>query len=653
MYKIYKTSLHSAIDYAAEELKKYLRMMMTECGHIPIEYDPNATDGFRLGLMQDFGLDVSDVEDTSLDDILYISTDEQNGIIAGDNPRSVLQAVYEYLRQNGCRWLFPGVDGEFIPMTEGLKPVSYRFVPSMRCRANCNEGSEFQQCMYDLIDFAPKIGLNSIMMEFRIPTNYYKRYYAHIHNSMNRPPEMVTNDTILQWKRACEDAIHKRGLLFHDIGHGWLMDAVGIDTAVFAGDPENDSKVSEESRQYIAMLNGERNLYRHTPNYTQFCMSNAEGRKKVVNYAADYAERNPTTDFLHFWLGDARNAQCECENCVTKTPSDWYVIMLNELDAELTRRKLNTRVAFIVYTDTLWPPVTEKLNNPARFSSLFAPITRFYNTPVTGDAGDFQIAPYVRNKNVLPTDPTATFAYFNAWRKIFDGNHMAYEYHFWKHQVWDVGNVKLAEVLNEDIRGYKRAGIKTLIQDGSQRSFFPTGYVFYTYARTMFDSSLTTKDIAKEYFSCAFGEDWEKFFGYLTKLEDVFDYDYLEGLKPADSESGTFYNPAMAEKFAKAKDVIAEGRKLIQDHYNMPYRVQTFSVRLLEFHAYYCELLAEALTAKCLGKDDEADALFAEMKQKCGAKEAYFQTCYDHDFFFYALTFIFEARSRIEGPQIY
>ena len=653
MFKIYKTSLHSAIDYAAEELKKYLRMMMTECGYISIEYDPDAKDGFRLGLMQDFGLDISDVEDPSLDDILYISTDEQGGIIAGDNPRSVLQAVYEYLRQNGCRWLFPGVDGEFIPMVEGLKPISYRFVPTMRCRANCNEGAEFQQCMYDLIDFAPKIGLNSIMLEFRIPTSYYKRYYAHIHNDMNRPPEPLTFDTVLQWKRACEDAIQKRGLIFHDIGHGWLMDAIGIDTSLRSDDGDNELKVPPESRKYLAMINGERKLYRNTPNWTQFCMSNEEGRKKVIDYAVNYAEKNPATDLMHFWPGDATNANCECENCRTKQPSDWYIIMLNELDAELTRRKLNTRVAFSIYTDNLWPPQTEKLNNPARFSSLLAPITRFYNTPVTGDAGNCQITPFVLNKNVMPNDPAATFAYFNEWKKIFDGNHMAYEYHFWKHQVYDVGNVKLAEVLNEDIRGYKRAGINTLIQDGSQRSFFPTGYVFYTYARTMFDNSLTTEEIAKEYFSCAFGEDWEKFFNYLKKLEDVFDFDFMEGLKPAGPECSNYYNPAMAQKFAKAKEVLAEARELIQAHYNMPYRVQTASVRLLEFHTFYCELLAEAMEAKCQGKDDEADVLFAEMKQKCGAKEAYFQTCYDHDFFFYALTFIFNTRSKIEGPLIY
>ena len=113
MFKIYKISSFSPVDYAAEELKKYLRMMMPECGDIVIKYDPSATDGFRLGLMQDFGLDVSDAEDPALDDILYANCDTDGGIIAGDNPRSVLLAVYEYLRQNGCRWLMPGVDGEF------------------------------------------------------------------------------------------------------------------------------------------------------------------------------------------------------------------------------------------------------------------------------------------------------------------------------------------------------------------------------------------------------------------------------------------------------------------------------------------------------------------------------------------------------------
>ena len=199
MLKINKLISVSAVDHAAEELKKYLRMMMPECGDIMITYAPEAEDGFRLGLMQDLGLDVSDAKDTELDDILYIDCDKNGGIIAGSNPRSVLLAVYEYLRQNGCRWLMPGVDGEYIPMQD-IKPVKYRHKPSMRYRGWCNEGAEYQQCMIDAIDFAPKVGMNVFMMEFRIPTSYYNRYYNHQHNDDNRPAEPVTFDTILQWK---------------------------------------------------------------------------------------------------------------------------------------------------------------------------------------------------------------------------------------------------------------------------------------------------------------------------------------------------------------------------------------------------------------------------------------------------------------------
>ena len=176
MYKINKISSHSAVDYAAEELRKYLRMMMPECGNIEIKYAPEAKDGFRLGLMQDFGFDVSDADDVELDDILYIDTDKNGGVIAGDNPRSVLLSVYEYFRQNGCRWLFPGVDGEFIPMKE-VEGVKYRFKPSMRYRGLCNEGSEFQSNMIEAIGFLPKVGMNVFMMEFFIPTSYYRRYY--------------------------------------------------------------------------------------------------------------------------------------------------------------------------------------------------------------------------------------------------------------------------------------------------------------------------------------------------------------------------------------------------------------------------------------------------------------------------------------------
>ena len=107
MYRIYKIASNPVVDFAAEELKKYLRMMMPRCGEIIISYDPEAKEGFRLGLMENFGQDTSKAEEQDLDDIVHIDTDENGGIIAGNNVCSVLLAVYKYLTLCGCRWLFP------------------------------------------------------------------------------------------------------------------------------------------------------------------------------------------------------------------------------------------------------------------------------------------------------------------------------------------------------------------------------------------------------------------------------------------------------------------------------------------------------------------------------------------------------------------
>ena len=96
MFYINKITSSSVIDYAAEELRKYFRMMMPEGGNVEIKYDPFAKDGFRLGLMQDFGLDVSDAEDTELDDIIYIDEsdyDKMSKIITSDKQYEIIEKV--------------------------------------------------------------------------------------------------------------------------------------------------------------------------------------------------------------------------------------------------------------------------------------------------------------------------------------------------------------------------------------------------------------------------------------------------------------------------------------------------------------------------------------------------------------------------------
>ncbi len=632
MLTINKKLSHSAIDFAAEELKKYLRMMMPEGGGIEIKYAPEAKDGFRLGLMQDLGLDTSDAEDPELDDILYIDCSEIGGVIAGSNPRSVLLSVYEYLRQNGCRWLFPGVDGEYIPMKD-IEPVRYRHKPSCRFRGQCNEGAEIQSDMLAAIDFTPKVGMNVFMMEFNIPSVYYNWYYNHPFNEENRPPEPLSDRQVLQYKRQCESEIAKRGLQFHDMGHGFAVHPFGISSSLrFAED--DSAAVPEQTRQYLAMIDGKRGLFKKKPLNTNFCMSNPEARKRVVDYVCGYAESHSNVDYLHVWLADANKNHCECDNCRRMIPSDWYMVLMNEIDDALSAKNLDTRIVFIVYTDTTWPPVTERIKNPKRFSILFAPISRSYL--MTLPEGGVKTKPWAfeLNKMTLPRTLEEYLAFFAEWRKFWHGSAFAYEYHFWWHTPCDVTGITMAKRISEDIKVFKQHGVNGVVEDGSQRAFFPNGLAFYTYARTLYDISLTPEELAEDYYKAAYGEDWKKFYEYISKLADIFDVRYLEGRLSSDSSKSAFYNPEYAMVFDRLDTVLAEGKALIEKNYNSDYRARTFSVRLLEYHQQLLRGLAEVIKARAVGDDVTAGAKYTELRISFGRHEAELEKCFDHFLYF-------------------
>ncbi len=50
MLFIHKITSHETVDFAASELKKYLRMMMPKIPDVKIDGDREAKGGFRLGL---------------------------------------------------------------------------------------------------------------------------------------------------------------------------------------------------------------------------------------------------------------------------------------------------------------------------------------------------------------------------------------------------------------------------------------------------------------------------------------------------------------------------------------------------------------------------------------------------------------------------
>ena len=642
MYTIYKITSNPVVDFAAEELKKYLRMMMPRCGEITISYKPDATDGYRLGLMQDFGLDVGEAEDTQLDDLLHIDTDAEGGIIAGDNPRSVLLAVYRYLTINGCRWLFPGVDGEFIPV-KNVEPVQYHKLADSRYRGQCNEGAESQQALLDTIDFSPKIGLNTYMIEFDIPKIYYDWYYTHKNNTANREAEPVSEETVLQWKRMCEVEIAKRGLQFHDMGHGWTAESFGISS--IGGWTKNEANpVPEESRPYLAMINGKRELFNGIALNTNFCMSNADARQLVAKSVADYAQLNNHVTYLHVWLADGQMNHCECDVCVTKTPSDWYVVLLNDIDAELTRRGLNTRIGVIVYSDTAYEPTCETIRNPQRFVLLMGAVTRSYTYSVEAGAKPAQLTQFVLNKSGRLETIEEHIYRANLWTKYASSPLIAYEYHFWKPQFYAPGVLSFAKRLYEDVHSYHANGFCGMIEDGSQRSYFPNGLSYYVYASALFDLSLAFEEIVEDYLRHAYGEAWETVYAYLKIVDELLPQTYLEARHTIRGNTSQFYVPRMQSQFMSFQEKTQPLIDKLAEYRNSPMRVQTVAIRLLLLHNRYCRGLAEALAMKCVGKDLEAKTFIWEFMSEFGQCEAAVERYYDQMLTVYALQGIFNTK---------
>ena len=642
MLKIHKITASPVVDFAAEELKKYLRMMMPDCGNLPISYDPEARDGFLLGLMQDFSLDTSDAEDTALDDIVYLDVSAQGGIIAGDNPRAVLLAVYELLRRNGCRFLFPGIDGEMIPMQQ-LCPVRYRHKAFQRYRGYATEGGCNQQDLVSFIDYLPKLGMNAFMIEFPIPVGYYRHDYENRYNKENFPPERLSSMQVLQWKRQLEAEMEKRGLQFHDMGHGFTSEPFGITTYTDAGG-FTDENIPEESRELVAMIDGKRGLYLKSPLCTNFCMSNAAARTKVAEYVVKYAKEHENVDYLHVWLADGSNNYCECDRCQKKLPADFYVMLLNEIDERLTEIGSAARIAFISYVDTTWAPETEVIKNPSRFTLLFAPIYRSYAFSLPEGRGKSVLRPYRRNKNSFPATFAESLDYLDAWKKSWKGACLSFEYHFWRHFNYDLTGLEMSRRVYDDVHIYKENGINGIIEDATPRPFFPNGFVFYTYARALYDGSLTYEQILEDYYSHLYGEDWRLFYDYLSRISEALPFEFFSR-DAAKKRKHVYLDAERAKRIASIREITEEGRALVRSHFDHPQRARTVAVRLLLRHADLCDMVADWMAAKARGEEQLATELYDHARLAFGKTYRDIHAYFDHYAYFCEWFYTNETKS--------
>lgn len=614
--RIIRVGSDPVIGFAAKELAKYLKMAEPELV-VDELIKPKAQkeEGVLVLAVCPKTQELLQVEDPALDDGYRIEVEDGKGCILGTNERSVLLGVYRYLREIGFGFVRPSKDGERIP--KGLpkgKKVSVLEKAAYRHRGICIEGADTYENIYDMVDFLPKVGLNEYFIQFLVPGTFFERWYFHESNPLMQK-ESLTREDIEAMTRSIEEAIKARGLRYHKTGHGWTCEPFGIDGTTW--DRDRVYTFGDETRQYLAEVNGKRDLWGNIPLNTNLCYSNPEVRKKMTDAITEYCAANPFIDVLHFWLADGSNNHCECENCQKKRPSDWYVTLLNELDDKMTARGVKTKVVFLIYVDLLWKPVEVELKHPERFILMFAPITRNYGQNYADSpAYEGELPPYVRNKLKMPASLAENMAHLAEWQKWIAKtatkplDSFIYDYHLmWPHAV-DPGYETAARGMYEDMRYLKEMGLGGNVSCQVQRCFFPTGLVVRGLSAALWDPKPSFEEMADAYYEESFGEDKDVVHSYMKTVSDNFNlYSELYDKKRVSSKDEVYVKDpeAVLESIDMMRSLIEE--RLAGD----PKRAPKVEWELLALHTDYVEKLTEVFVLRQAGKEEEAQEASADM----------------------------------------
>lgn len=622
--RILTTRREETAIYAADELKKYLNLMDPD---MPVEIGytdkaERADDAIVLALMSEFSLDTSEMKDPMTDDILYIDVENGSGIIAGSNIRSILLSVYRYLTLAGCRFIRPGKDGEIIP-TRDMSSFSckYRQAPEYPFRGECIEGAVTVEQVIDTVIWSPKVGMNMFMIQQVVPYNLMSRWYKHLSNT-RLEDENVPFEEYCKFTEEIEKVIKKVGLQYHGPGHGYLFEPWGIHYL----DRDTTYNFSDEAIAASALVKGKRGLYSRSPNFTQLCYSNPDVRKKVVDWLVGFVQKKPFLDFLHIWLADSINNQCECERCQKHRVSDLYVTLLNELDEALSANGLDTKVVFILYTDTNWPPLYAKFNNPSRFIMLTAIGGRNYNDTYTSSDYNGPTPPYIRNDYTITTDFPLIRRFIDEWKPAFDGPKFSYEYHLYAAHYADPSYVNFAKVFPRDAKTIKNYGYGGIMNCMTQRCAFPTALPIAVYAETMLDTSIEFEAFEDDYYKSAFGENYTVAKDYLYSLSELMNLNNLSlrlEIAVNNDESGSSEkitrrpwvdDPRVRDDFRAAIRLAADFEAVAKSYADAEkHPTVARSWELLYYHTFYVRHLAELYITHAEGDIEATKAKYAEM----------------------------------------
>lgn len=595
-------SIENVLAFATDELAAHLEMVDVELCN------------YRAVLSVDAALSPKG------DDSYVYSFDGEKFEIVGSNARSVLLGVYAYLRHVGFVFLYPGEGGTRAPKITDVKQLyceKISHTASFRHRGVCIEGADSLEHARDFIDWLPKNGFNAFFLQFKKPDVFFNQWYDHVNNPL-LPAETRTREQLDEIERILTREMEKRGIFDHRVGHGWTGEAIGLDTT---GWYEEKHPLPDDIKPLVAEVGGKRELWYGVPTNTNLCYSNPAARKRIIDRIVAYAKENPSVDYVHFWLADANNNHCECEECRKSTPTDLYVEMLNELDEALTAENLNTKIVFLLYQELLYAPVKAGLKNAERFCLMFAPISRTFEKSYPDDFAGEEVEPFVLNKFRMPRSVEGNLAHYINWKKVYSGDGFFYDYPLGRAHYGDMGYMKIAKTIYDDIHSLRALGTNGYMSCQELRAMCPTGFPNYVMGQSLLDDSVPFETMKRDYFSAMFGENWEQVAAYLERVSELSNTDYTNG-------NGERVQPKLSERFAQIVDIATAFLNEVDSLYNGAEETRD-DWEFLKFHGEYCVLLGKSLSLLAGGDKEAAENEFDGFLQFIRENELKYSTRLD------------------------
>jgi len=242
-----------------------------------------------------------------------------------------------------------------------------------------------------------------------------------------------------------------------------------------------------------------------------------------------------------------------------------------------------TRIVFLSYFDTLWPPEREAFRGD-NLVFMYAPISRCYRHGLTdprcvreGDRHDPEL-----NKVATPRGNHASAEIARRWRAANQCDSFVFEYYRWTPTWFDGMGMDVGSVAAQDMKDLQSLGLNGVVSNDCIRAFYPTPYSANAMADFLWNRGRSLADHRSSLMRAAFGRHAEVVERYLSGMVGAFrlggSYDHKTVLESAAPERDRRLRLIASAAAAARKDCLARAEAEEQ-------RTVRLSLELVALHA--------------------------------------------------------------------